>query len=370
MMHRNITSWRYLLLAGLSIAGLLTSCGSLNALEPTKNSGSTAEISKMTEVKPQTSSVTKPLPKRISKKDAVKDKGAEVIPPSLSSSGAIKASDALVPPSEAEKAALLPVTIPAPPGDDPGDETKLVKAAHALAIQTPNIDNFINAMAVFDYVDGALYRILTSPGNITSIALSPDELVTSVATGDSVRWIIQITSSGEGEKRRTHILIKPIRQGLKTNMLITTTKRDYHMELESNPDAYIAAVGFNYPMDIIRQDAERIKAKEEEEKVIIAPQVNLDKLYFDYKIEGRRFISWKPVRVFDDGAKTYIVFPEKLHATEAPVLFISTKERAFQFVNYRVKDITYIVDRLFEQAELRVGEKNQEVVRIIRKKRL
>ena len=35
-------------------------------------------------------------------------------------------------------------------------------------------------------------------------------------------------------------------------------------------------------------------------------------------------------------------------------------------MNYRVKNDTYIVDRLFETAELRLGQKDQEIVRIVR----
>ncbi|NNE56597.1 MAG: TrbG/VirB9 family P-type conjugative transfer protein, partial [Hellea sp.] len=35
-------------------------------------------------------------------------------------------------------------------------------------------------------------------------------------------------------------------------------------------------------------------------------------------------------------------------------------------VNYRVKGRYYVVDRLFDKAELRLGEKKQQVVKIIR----
>lgn len=35
-------------------------------------------------------------------------------------------------------------------------------------------------------------------------------------------------------------------------------------------------------------------------------------------------------------------------------------------VNYRIRGLYYVVDRLFAAAELRMGEKRQQVVRIIR----
>ena len=37
-----------------------------------------------------------------------------------------------------------------------------------------------------------------------------------------------------------------------------------------------------------------------------------------------------------------------------------------QLVNYRVKNDTYVIDRLIDAAELRVGQKDQEIVRITR----
>jgi len=51
---------------------------------------------------------------------------------------------------------------------------------------------------------------------------------------------------------------------------------------------------------------------------------------------------------------------------EAPPLFVVSSEGETQLVNYRVKGRYYVVDRLFARAELRLGEKDQQVVRIDR----
>jgi type IV secretion system protein VirB9 len=51
---------------------------------------------------------------------------------------------------------------------------------------------------------------------------------------------------------------------------------------------------------------------------------------------------------------------------EAPALFVISSTGDTQLVNYRVKNDTYVVDRLFESAELRLGQKDQEIVRIVR----
>ena len=76
--------------------------------------------------------------------------------------------------------------------------------------------------------------------------------------------------------------------------------------------------------------------------------------------------SWQPIRVFDDGLKTYIQFPTNMAATEAPPLFLIGADKQVQLVNYRYLNGYYIVDRLIDVAELRLGEKNQTVVRITR----
>ena len=91
---------------------------------------------------------------------------------------------------------------------------------------------------------------------------------------------------------------------------------------------------------------------------------SFDQLNFRYRIEGRA--SFAPARVFDDGAKVYIQFPSSLPQGEAPPLFVQGSNGAPALVNYRVRGNTYIVDRLFAVAELRMGTKPQAIVKIVR----
>jgi type IV secretion system protein TrbG len=59
--------------------------------------------------------------------------------------------------------------------------------------------------------------------------------------------------------------------------------------------------------------------------------------------------------VFDDGKKTYIQISQAAKNREAPVLVVIGSDGKEEMVNYRVKDDMYIVDRLFEKAELILG---------------
>lgn len=72
------------------------------------------------------------------------------------------------------------------------------------------------------------------------------------------------------------------------------------------------------------------------------------------------------MRAFDDTNKVYIEFPSRIDQGEAPPLFVVGPEGNSELVNYRVKGNYYVVDRLFAAAELRLGQKKQQVVRINR----
>jgi len=115
---------------------------------------------------------------------------------------------------------------------EPADPTARVNQANAAARVQPVRDGFINAMQVYPYTGGALYQVYTAVGQITDIALQPGEqLVGSgpVAAGDTVRWIIGDTQSGSGATLQVHILVKPTRADLMTNLVINTNLRTYHM---------------------------------------------------------------------------------------------------------------------------------------------
>ena len=82
--------------------------------------------------------------------------------------------------------------------------------------------------------------------------------------------------------------------------------------------------------------------------------ITADKLNFSYKVTGATE-QMRPVRVFDDGAKTYIQMRPEVQNQEAPVLVVLGSDGKGEMTNYRVQQQTYIVDRLFERAQLMLG---------------
>lgn len=238
-----------------------------------------------------------------------------------------------------------------------------VRAANRAATLEPVAAGYINAVQVYPYSEGAIFRVLTAPGQITDIALQPGEVLGAVAAGDTVRWVIGDTSSGTGDNRRTHVLVKPFSTGLSTNIVITTDRRTYHLSLASGDRSAMVALSWSYPQDQILA----LKAAEDRAREVkpVATGLQIDQLHFDYVISGDQ-PTWRPLHAFDDGRQTFIEFPPSLAVGEAPPLFLVDEKGAAQLVNYRVQGRYYIVDRLFEVAELRLGLKHQEIVRISR----
>jgi P-type conjugative transfer protein TrbG len=250
---------------------------------------------------------------------------------------------------------------------EPRDPKQRVNLANAAARVQPTRRGYINAVQVYPFADGALYQLYAAPGQVTDIALQEGEQLTGsgpVAVGDTVRWIVGDTESGGANAKKVHILVKPTRPELTTNLVINTDRRTYHLELRSTEKTYMASVSWLYPQDeLIALRRQNVVAN------AAAPVAALDisNLRFRYAIDGDN-PPWRPLRAFDDGKKVYIEFPPGIAQGEMPPLFIIGPEgRTSELVNYRVRGTHMIVDRLFAAAELRLGDKGSERrVRIVR----
>jgi type IV secretion system protein TrbG len=244
-----------------------------------------------------------------------------------------------------------------------GDPKQQVAVANSAARIEPARDGFVNATQVWPYSAGALYQVYASPGKVTDIALQSGEALVSVSAGDTVRWIIGDTVSGSGNDERVHILVKPTRADLRTNLVISTDRRSYHLELTATPQTWMASVSWEYPQDLLlslQQSNRRAQAQAPVDAGLV-----LERLRFRYLVTGDA-PSWRPLRAFDDGEKVYIQFASGIAQAEMPPLFVVGAEGETQLVNYRVRPPYYVVDRLFGAAELRLGGERQQVVRITR----
>ncbi len=296
-------------------------------------------------------------------------------PPSISLDETVLAQPLPEPPKPVEVVAVpeplalpaqlkpLPELDEAPVAPEPADEKVRVSRANAEARIAPTREGYVNAIQVWPFTDGALYQVYASPGRVTVVSLQPGEDLVTVAAGDTVRWIVGDTSSGGGADLRVNVLVKPIRSGLKTNLVITTSRRSYLLELTSTERAWMASVSWDYPKD--RMLALQRQAQAAQATTPVDTGLSLDKIRFRYAVSGSN-PPWKPLRAFDDGEKVYIQFPPGIAQGELPPLFVIGAQGDGQLVNYRFRSPYYVVDRLFGAAELRLGGDGGDVVRIER----
>jgi type IV secretion system protein VirB9 len=245
-----------------------------------------------------------------------------------------------------------------------------IAAANVGATTQPTTDGFLNAIQYYDYAPGVVYTAITSPGYVTTISLRAGEKLITAAAGDTVRWLVDSVQSGSGESAQTLLLVKPRKAGLQTNLLITTDQRIYSLDLTSvDTGVYHTMIAWNYPFGDVVMIRNQVAAQQVAAQATVATGLDLSKANFNYWILRQKHTAtppWCPLRAFDDGRKTYIQFPPKVTVTEAPPLFVMGRNGDAQLVNYRVRGDWYIVDRLFDKAELRLGQTPQTIVAIVR----
>lgn len=234
-----------------------------------------------------------------------------------------------------------------------------VEMANSAARVEPRKKGYFNAAQVYAYSPGALYQVYTAPGQITDVALEEGEQLTGsgpVAAGDTVRWVVGDTESGNGDTRRVHILVKPTRASIETNLVVNTDRRTYLIELRAREKPYMPSVAWYYP----EERSGRVRS------IPLTPVLpDLTQRRFRYAIEGDS-PPWRPLTAYDDGRKVYIEFPQGIVQGEMPPLFVIGHDGKTEIVNYRAYGNALIVDRLFVAAELRLGGEHQQKVRIVR----
>ena len=241
-------------------------------------------------------------------------------------------------------------------------------AAKSAEFQT---QSSVNGSVVLTF-NSSLPALTAAVLELTDVELQPGEAVTSVNIGDTARWVIAVTNSQEGELQRPHLIIKPLDEGLKTSLVVTTTRRTYHLLLQSSFDRFMHYVTFNYPEDPEVAALEQKRAAELAALQKTAARSRADSLArlpkpvtpgpavptIAYRIDGDA--PWQPLYAYTDGVKTYIQMPPTMSQTEAPSLLILRRGKGLWgddkvIVNYRVQHNRYIVDSVLDRAVMVIG---------------
>lgn len=216
------------------------------------------------------------------------------------------------------------------------------------------------------FLGATMPTVVAAPMHISDIELEPGEMVQDILVGDSQRWLIETGSSGSAQGEINHVFVKPVDSGLSTALVITTNKRVYHIKLVSQRTGTTPWVGFLYPEQAMALKRQSETAKYWQSTSVDGQQIDISTLNFNYKISGQA--PWKPVQVYDTGAKMYIKMPDNTEAGEIPVL-LALKGSKETLVNYRFRNNAFEVDGVFSSLILVTGVGwQQQKVTIVRGK--
>lgn len=221
-------------------------------------------------------------------------------------------------------------------------------------------------MVTFDYDDDRIYKVLVRPRNTTQLKLGADEKVTYVSAGDAANFHVTVPSS------KAFVEVKPKWENVSTNLLVVTTRRSYHVDLQSTADGrkWYTRVAWTYA-DGALLDQTRASVDDDALATSSHPRdgaardlpvagVAVEKLYFRYQIEGDA--AFRPVQVFDDGTHTYLRLPDGLQ--ELPALFMRAPDTdETVLVNYSVTPPYLVVPRTMDKFVLKLGKAQVDVLR-------
>jgi len=202
-----------------------------------------------------------------------------------------------------------------------------------------------------------------APDRACDLELEAGEEIDGLALGATDRWEVTQFFEGAGELT-PHVLLKPSEFGLKTNLVVVTNRRTYHLELASiekeseTEPAYHHHMAFWYP----QQWAQRVRSEEEASEKPAQPEpvaqpFDAGDLNFAYEVDPprrkKRRLPWRPRAVFDDGERIFIKLPAA--ARPLPAVVGRQVDGSPLPVNEQFRGDTFVIPTLVEELELVSG---------------
>lgn len=222
--------------------------------------------------------------------------------------------------------------------------------------------------------------VTCSPLHVCTIRLIPGESITSLALGDTVRWLAEQALAGDTPV----VLVKPTQGGISTNLVITTDfGRVYYLHLVGSAREYMPMVGFFDPAAMsqqghaqaqemqrlrarleaaeqaarqAREEAERRAAEHRERTVVAEMPAAFDPTSLDFSMNcrpnARAAADFVPTRVFSTATHTFLQLPQSLEGKELPAVFRRGSSGALELVNARRSGQFIVVDGTPDQISL------------------
>lgn len=232
---------------------------------------------------------------------------------------------------------------------------QVMNQANRKATQRPKSGNYFNAIQTYNWMPGALYQVWGAPNHISVIEFGPNERYIGAFSGDTARWQFKRSTTGQGANARQILLVQPFEAGLHTTMVITTTRGTYHFELRSYQHSYLAAVRFRYPQ-LMNLASQKGKVSTQTVASTTSLAVPVDRLDNRYRLVVQKDKpDWMPTQIFNDGQRTYIEFPRNIAQKQRPALFLLTRYKKPQIVQYAIRGRFYVVPTVIKYGVLKLG---------------
>lgn len=209
------------------------------------------------------------------------------------------------------------------------------------------------ARAVCPWFDGHLYTMYVKKGGTNSlIYMNPDEKIVYHNLDRDEYFTTKVEWAGSKEGEKDLVRVQAWLPGAKTKLTILTTRREYQIMLITNHEDYNPGMRFVYP----EQMTQGLEAPPERNvPVEDTTNIPLDKLNMKYTASGQiGELRGEQLRIFDDGKRTYVIFPEGVSA-RPPYFGIKSGD------GENVEMIPdpkghYIIRGIYRDAELQVGD--------------
>jgi type IV secretion system protein VirB9 len=194
------------------------------------------------------------------------------------------------------------------------------------------------------YTESEVFRVVVHYGYQTSLEFAEGEEVQTISVGTNYAW--QLSPLGR------RLFIRPLEEGVKTNMTIITNRRTYQFEIESKAHTSVSDEELVYVVRFFYPD-EELDSIEPGDEELSAPTSTVKPYNFNYTLEGNDAIA--PLKVFDDGINTFFEFlPDTLYSV--PTIQAKDKDKFVQ-LEPREKGGYIVVNKVASEFKIRDGDR-------------
>jgi type IV secretion system protein VirB9 len=151
-------------------------------------------------------------------------------------------------------------------------------------------------------------------------------------------------------RRGDRLFVKPVREGVSTNMVVVTDARMYNFQLSplsgQRPDT-AWSIKFRYPAALSETPA----------------NISEDKVVGRYRVRGNAEL--RPSAIHDDGVHTYIEWPED---RALPAIYARHGRGKEALINGMMRDGRMVIDSIQDLLVVRIDDRSAEAVRVVPEK--